>query len=132
MTGTTQYNTDLATRQMQINEWGYHNKLETLFIFQIVFLTLTFYAVLMYLYKSGRINIYFMGFIMLIILFIIGILITNRVLYTANYRDKRFWNRRKYGYMDSLDPSKGSAEFLSTVTGLPPSSGCPSGCSQTS
>jgi len=132
MSGNTKYNTDLATRQMQINEWAYNNKLETLFIFQIVFLTLTFFAVLIYVQKLGFINIYFMGFVMLIVLFILAVVISNRISYTTKVRDKRFWNRRQFGYMDALDPSKGSAEFLTSLqkqTGnIPPTPACPASC----
>jgi hypothetical protein len=112
MSGNTKYNTDLATRQMQINEWSYHNKMETLFVFQLIFLTLSLFAVLMYMNKANYINVYFMGFIMIIVVFIIAIIIFNRVSYTAKVRDTRFWNRRQFGYMEAIEPSKGSAEFL--------------------
>jgi len=135
MSGKTKYNTDLATRQMQINEWAYHNKLETLFIFQLVFLALMFFAVLMYINKLGYINIYFVGFIMLIVLFLLVVMILNRVTYTEKVRDKRFWNRRQFGYMEEVEPSKGSAEFVTALqaqTGnLPPtptSPECPASC----
>jgi hypothetical protein len=137
MTKNSKYNTDLATRQMEINEWGYHNKLETLFIFQLIFLVLTFFAVLMYVHKSGHINMYFMGLIMIIVLFLLAVVISNRVSYTVKVRDKRFWNRRQFGYMDALDPSKGSAEFLTSLnsqTGNLPAPGplCPTACPATS
>ena len=35
--GTTKYNNQLATRQYEINEWSYNNKMDTLFVFQILF-----------------------------------------------------------------------------------------------
>jgi len=112
MSENVKYNSDLATRQMQINEWSYHNKLETLFVFQLIFLTLSLFAVLMYLNKTGRINVYFMGFVMIIVVFLMAIIIFNRVSYTAKVRDKRFWNRRKFGYMEAIDPQRGAEKFV--------------------
>ena len=114
-TPITKYNSDLATRQFQINEWHFRNKMETLFVFQIIFIALTFMAVLTYLHTIGLINIYLLGLIAVVILFLLAIMIANRAAYTDKVRDKRFWNRRQFGYMDPLEPSKGTAEFVTQL-----------------
>jgi hypothetical protein len=111
----SKYNSDLATRQFQINEWSFRNKLETLFVFQIIFIALTFMAVLTYLYSIGILNIYLLGLIGTVIVFLLAIMIANRASYTSKVRDKRFWNRRQFGYMDPLEPSKGTAEFVTAL-----------------
>ena len=38
--GKVRYNKDLATRQYEMNEWSYNNKLDTLFVFQLLLLQL--------------------------------------------------------------------------------------------
>ena len=122
----SKYNTDLATRQFQINEWAFRNKLETLFVFQLVFIALTFVAVLTYLYSIGLMNIYLLGLISTVIVFVLAIMIANRAAYTSKVRDKRFWNRRLFGYMDPLEPSKGTQEFVTQLkidTGVLPAPG---------
>jgi len=49
----TQYNNDLSSRQSEINEWTYHNKMDTLFVFQLVFISLMTVALLMVLSSQG-------------------------------------------------------------------------------
>jgi hypothetical protein len=51
--GTTKFNNQLATRQYEINEWTYNNKLDTLFVFQILFVTLVLTASLAYIHRMG-------------------------------------------------------------------------------
>jgi amino acid transporter len=136
MSSATKYNTDLATRQMQINEWYYSNKMETLFIFQLVFIALCFFAVLFYLNKLGYLSTALLVYAILIVIAIIVIVIVNRISYTNNVRDKRFWNRRQFGYLPPNIPSLGSStSSYSTVYGSPPGGGgggsgsCPAYCS---
>jgi hypothetical protein len=91
-----EYNTDLATRQAEINEWSYNNKLDTLFVFQLIFLGLTFLAILMYLKTRGILGGPFVMYVSAILIIIITVIIANRAMYTANRRDSRFWNRRRF------------------------------------
>lgn len=99
-----EYNTDLATRQTEINEWSYNNKLDTLFTLQLIFLGLTFLAILMYLKTRGILGGPFVMYVSAILVIIIGVIIVNRAMYTANRRDSRFWNRRRFISDNNKDP----------------------------
>jgi hypothetical protein len=96
---TAAYNADLATRQYEVNEWSYNNKLDTLFVFQILFVTLLFSAILVYLHKAGFFSAAFLGLIVGIVLFINVMIIANRATYTDKTRNRRYWNKKNYpGY----------------------------------
>ena len=87
---------DSKRRQIEINEWTYHNTMETLFIFQLFFVGLATMIILLVLAKYGffaRLFAIYTGIVVLIILVIIGIV---RRLYTKNVRDKRHWNERVF------------------------------------
>ena len=73
-----QYNIDLASRQIQINEWSYNNKMDTLFVFQILFMSILFVSILMALKTTGMIGGAFIWYSMAIVIFIVVIIIINR------------------------------------------------------
>jgi len=43
------YNIELANRQIQVNEWAYNNKMDTLFVFQLIFITIMMVTILLVL-----------------------------------------------------------------------------------
>jgi hypothetical protein len=94
--GTATYNKQLATRQNEINEWSYNNKLDTLFIFQILFITILLITVFAYLYKTGILSAAFLGLLTGVVIVINVFIIANRARYTNIMRDKRYWNRRNF------------------------------------
>ena len=94
--GVAKYNNQLATRQYEINEWSYNNKLDTLFVFQILFVTVLLTAGLVYLNKMGFLSTTILGILVGILLFIDIAIIINRFNYTQKIRDKRYWNRRTF------------------------------------
>jgi hypothetical protein len=91
------YNHDLALRQAEINEWSYHNKMDTLFVFQLIFISLMTVALLYVLSSQGYVGFGFVMYTMGILAFIVIIVIVNRYIYTRTTRDKRYWNRRRFG-----------------------------------
>lgn len=99
-----QYNIDLATRQVEINEWSYNNKMDTLFVFQILFMSLLFVSILMVFKVSGIIGGAFVIYSLVIILILVVIIIVNRSMYTNNTRDYKFWNKRRFSD-DNVKPS---------------------------
>ena len=115
-----QYNIDLATRQIEINEWSYNNKMDTLFVFQIMFISLLFVSILMILKASGVVGGPFVWYSLMIVFIIVVIIIINRSMYTTNRRDDVYWNRRKFDD-DSLKPSPlgpgASATYINEVKG---------------
>lgn len=101
---TAQYNNQLALRQKEINEWSFNNKLDTLFVFQLIFISLLAISVLVYFQKAGFFNQAFLGVLSGIFLFVMILVIANRSMYTNNTRDKRYWNRRTFGKKDTAVP----------------------------
>lgn len=97
---TTRYNNQLANRQYEINEWTYNNKLDTVFVFQLLFITLLVAAGLTYLQKLGFFSQALLGLLSGILLFIMVAVIINRSMYTSKIRDQRFWNRRQFPKKD--------------------------------
>lgn len=106
--GTTKYNNQLATRQYEINEWSYNNKLDTLFVFQILFVTLLLAAGLTYLNKLGFLSMTILGILVGILLFIDIAILINRFQYTARVRDQRYWNKRQFS-KKSIPQGSGSS-----------------------
>lgn len=94
--GTTKFNNQLATRQYEMNEWSYNNKLDTLFVFQIVFVTLLVVAALSYLNRIGLLSMAILGVITGILLFVDIAVLINRFRYTQRARDQRYWNKRQF------------------------------------
>ena len=90
------YNADLATRQYEVNEWSYNNKRDTLFVFQILFVTLLVCAILTYLHKAGYFGAAFLGMIVGILLFMDVLIIVNRATYTDKTRNRRYWNKKNF------------------------------------
>jgi len=88
---------DLASRQNEINEWTYNNKMDSLFVFQLIFISLLTVALLTVLSSQGYIGSGFVRYVMIVLAFIVVIVIINRYVYTRTTRDKRYWNRKRFG-----------------------------------
>lgn len=97
-------NKDTASRFREIKEWYYNNKLDTLFIFQLIFISITLLAFLAYLNKMGIIGAGVVGAIMGVLIVVIVLTIANRAVYTEKVRDKRFWSKRAFGIVGSPLP----------------------------
>jgi hypothetical protein len=93
---TSDINSDLVTRQKEINEWSNENKLDTLFFLQILFVCLTFIASMVYLQSRGLISSYLLNlFIVLAAAFAVFVLV-NRARFTAVRRDSRYWSKLRF------------------------------------
>jgi hypothetical protein len=90
------YDSQTAKRQFEVNEWTANNKMDTLFVFQMVFITLTLTAPLLYLSKTGVIptSITYMLFSLLCLAIILTLVV--RIQYNTQSRSNRFWNRRRF------------------------------------
>ena len=96
MAQPVQYDTESATRQVQINEWSYNNKMDTLFVFQIVFILLLFSSILVILKQMGTFGAPFMYYSISIATAIVAIIIINRLVFTQKKRDNMYWDRRVF------------------------------------
>lgn len=115
-----QYNIDLASRQIEINEWSYNNKMDTLFVFQILFMSILFVSILMALKTTGMIGAPFIWYALAIVIFIVVIIIVNRSMYTLNRRDLRMWNKRRFEGDNTLDSplERGDPSYQTYLEGV--------------
>lgn len=93
---TAKYNNDLANRQYEINQWSYENKMDTLFVFQLLFISLVISAILLYLTKIGIFGNALLGLLNGILLVLVILVLVVRAIYTERIRDQRYWNRRVF------------------------------------
>jgi hypothetical protein len=94
-----QYDSQVARRQFQINEWTVGNKQDTLFFMQMLFIGLTLIAPLLYMNRGGMVpDAVFYGVVGLVILAIVLTVIV-RAQYTNKTRNQTFWNRRRFQSM---------------------------------
>jgi hypothetical protein len=93
------FDSQVAKRQFEINEWTVGNKQDTLFIMQLIFISLTFIAPLLYLVRIELLPL--MVFYGIVCLILIALILTFmiRYQYTDKTRDLRFWNRRRFANM---------------------------------
>jgi hypothetical protein len=117
MASEEEYNTHLATRQIEINEWAYEDKMDTLFVFQILFIGLLLVVILFYLKSMGVFPSSFVWYVIFILALIIGIIIINRASFTARRRDTRYWNRRRFDEDQKKESpiGRGDASYLAYI-----------------
>lgn len=93
------HDSQLAKRQFEVNEWTANNKLDTLFVFQMILIALAVTGPMIYLNRMNIIPMtvitVVLGLVYLAILFTIVV----RAQYTNYSRDKRYWNRRVFKNM---------------------------------
>lgn len=101
---TAKRNADTAQRNQEIKEWYYNNKLDTLFVFQLMFISLCVLAAIAFAAKMGFISNTLVGILIGFEIVIMILLISNRAIYTDKVRNKRYWNKRIYGVVGSPLP----------------------------
>ena len=87
---------DLLPRQIEINEWSNENKLDTLFFMQILFITLTFVSVLLFLRSKDIIPPMVFFIVMSITCVTTLFILLSRTRYTNVIRDNRYWHRAHF------------------------------------
>ena len=87
---------DLTRRQVEINQWYFEDKLETLFFLQMFFIVMLAEAIVVYLQRNGYITMPFASFLTAILFAIVTAVGLYRWRYTADKRDVRFWHRRNF------------------------------------
>ncbi len=128
-TGADGYNQQLLNRQIEINEWQYQNRMETLFVFQILFICLMIVAIIMYLRRVGLFGGLFAGYAIALLILVFIIIIMNRSMYTNRVRDKQYWSKRTFDQDNQLaSPAKmldqAYLDALRTKYGTPPPDAC--------
>jgi len=133
-----EYNDDLTKRQVQVNEWAYNNKMDTLFIFQLIFISLLFVGILIALKLKGVVGAGFVWYSMAVLLILLIIIIVNRSVYTNTRRDTKYWNRKRFDGDNNMNSplGRGDASYLAYIDSIRkeypsptnPSSDCPANC----
>lgn len=104
-----------AKRQFEINEWTASNKGDTLFFLQLLFITLTITAPLLYMSRAGWIpNSVFYGLTTLLTIALV-LTLAVRIIYTKDVRDNRFWNRRRFAQMGG-PPTPPTCEAIQEIS----------------
>ena len=107
LAGTKTYNKDLTRRQVEINNWYYENKRETLFVLQLILIVMLTLVIILGVSSYGWISEdgsnYLMGFVI-----IVGAgTWLYRWYYTTTIRDPRYWNQRRFPQDGKIDPPSG-------------------------
>lgn len=90
------YDKDLTRRQVEINQWYFEDKLETLFFLQMFFMVMLSEAIVVYLQRNSFITMPFAAFLTAILFSIVTAVGLYRWRYTADMRDQRFWHKRNF------------------------------------
>jgi hypothetical protein len=100
------YNKDLVRRQVEINEWYYQDKLETLFFMQIFFMSMLSMCIVFYFRKTSLITSRFAGYLTLILFLIVALTCFYRYFYTSQLRDSRWWYKRRFAKPIYIEENK--------------------------
>jgi uncharacterized membrane protein YgcG len=110
------YNMQLAARQTEINEWAYNNKMDMLFVFQVLFISLLIICILMMFSYKGVVGRGFVWYIFGILVLLDILVIINRAMYTNRIRDKKDWNRIVFEDDNKLLSPKGiDTEYINQI-----------------
>jgi len=111
-------NGNLAGRQNEINEWENSNKLDTLYIMQILFISLSMVGIFAFLLTKGIISSALFGFLSYTIAAVSVVMIIIRWRYTNVSRDTRYWHKARFPrqkggtYIAPICPTAGEASFI--------------------
>lgn len=109
-----------AQRQYEINQWTSGNRLDTLFVYQIIFVSVLILAIFTGMWRAGFVSTGFLSLLMSLSLIVIILVIVNRAQYTAFSRDQRYWNKRSFTKIagPSITPPD-CPVIADVITGLP-------------
>jgi hypothetical protein len=112
------YDSQIAKRQFEINEWTSGNKMDTLFIMQMTFIGLTLTAPLLYMVRIGIVPWSVFSMISVLVLLAIILTFVVRYQYHDKSRDLRFFNRRRFASMGGppTPPTCEAVQELATST----------------
>lgn len=107
-------------RQFEINQWEIGNRLDTLFIFQQLFIIMATIVILIFFNKRGIIPNGLLYGISGVLIALVALSAIYRYRYTRVMRDQRFWNRRVFpGYQTPIAGAAGcptGGSILSDLT----------------
>lgn len=110
---------DLTRRQVEINEWYFGDKMETLFFLQLFFIIMLAEAIVLYLQKNAFITMPFAAFLTFILFGVVTGVGLYRWRYTNDMRDGRFWAKRNFREKEIYVPKKPDDQCGKPVNFLP-------------
>lgn len=120
---------DSINRQIQINEWQYNSKMDTVFMLQLLFIGISIAAVVFYFKKVGTVGPAFTYYVTGLTLLLILAIILNRVFFTSARRDPRFWHRFRFNDDGKKVPSQSTnptfGDFWAAFMGAQSQGSCP-------
>ena len=84
--------------------------MDTVFVFQIIFIALLFVGVLMIMNKTGLVGWGFVLYSSIVVGVLVSIIIINRAVYTSSTRDKRHWSRKQFAGDNNIDSPLGKGD----------------------
>jgi hypothetical protein len=94
--GTVKFNKDMTRRQVEINNWYYENKRETLFVLQLTLIVIMTLVVILGITSYGWITQMGADYLMAFVI-IVGLgTWLYRWYYTSYIRDPRYWSQRSF------------------------------------
>jgi hypothetical protein len=106
--GSANSNKDITRRQVEINNWYYENKRETLFVLQLLLLVMLAAVIVLALQTYGWVNEEAAGWTLFVLFAVGGGTWLYRWYYTTYVRDPRYWSRRSFGADKGMEPSSGA------------------------
>ena len=92
----SEINNGVGRRQHEINEWANSNKLDTLYIMQILFISLSLVGILAYMLSDGMISLSLFTFISYSVAAVSLVMLIMRWRYTNVARDGRYWHKARF------------------------------------
>jgi len=89
-------NRNLSVRQTEINEWSNHNKLDTLYFLQILFISLTLIGIMAFLLSFNLISQSLFTFVSYVIGILALVILLLRWRFTKVNRDSRYWHKGRF------------------------------------
>ena len=114
-------NNNTHKRKYEMNEWTVNNKKDTLFVLSALFIGLSIIVLFTVLYKMNTISLSVWGTTFAIVLIIFVLIVVNRAQYTNLLRNKRYWNKKRFGgHNDKIPtPSNCPDPVVSTPASTP-------------
>jgi hypothetical protein len=106
--GSATNNRDLTRRQVEINNWYYESKRESLFVLQLLLLVLLTAALVLAAQSYGFVNEDAANWTTGLLFVVGGGVWLYRWYYTTYLRDPRYWSRRVFAEDKGVEPSSGA------------------------
>jgi hypothetical protein len=90
------FDSENAQRQYEINQWASGNRADTLFVYQIIFISILILAIFTGLWRSGFVSTGFLSLLTFMLVAVIVLVIVYRAQYTIFRRNQRYWNKATF------------------------------------